>query len=164
MITHTELINILEYSPDTGIFTWKYDRSSRALKGSAAGTLCKDGYISISINRQIYRAHRLAWFYCFQEWPINYIDHINGIKSDNRLDNLREATRTENSYNSKAHKDSETGIKGVYYNKLNNNYRAQIRYNGKTIALGTFKTVEEAAEAYNQVAVELHKEFYLNRC
>lgn len=163
MITYKELTEALDYDIGTGIFTWKYDRASRAMKGQVAGTLCTDGYISININYHIYRAHRLAWLYCFQEWPDNYIDHINGIRHDNRLDNLREATRIENSHNIKAHKDNKTGIKGVYYNKLNNNYRAQIRYNGKTIALGSFKTVDEAAIAYNNKAAELHGEFYTKR-
>jgi hypothetical protein len=160
MITHKELIELLEYDPDSGIFTWKYTRSNRAVKGSIAGTITEDNYISITINSKIYRAHRLAWFYCFQDWPTNSIDHINGIRSDNRLDNLREVTYTQNSYNTRAHIDSATKVKGVYFNKLNNNYRAQIRYNGKTISLGSFKTVEEASTAYNKKAVELHGEFY----
>jgi len=161
MITYNKLVDILDYNPDTGLFTWKYTRSSKAVKGKIAGTL-SNGYISININKHIYRAHRLAWLYCFQEWPTNYIDHINGIRSDNRLDNLREATTVENSYNIKAHKDSSTGIKGIYFNKANNNYRAQIRYNGKTLSLGSFKTPEEASVAYNNKAMELHGEFYNN--
>ena len=163
MITYAELIDSLEYNVDTGIFTWKYNKSSRAMKGSIAGTLCKDGYISININRKIYRAHRLAWLYCFQQWPVTYIDHINGVRNDNRLDNLREANMLENSHNSKVHKDSKTGIKGVYYNKLNSNYRAQIYYKGNRISLGSFKTVEEAALAYSTMAVEIHGEFYTSR-
>lgn len=161
MITYKELIELLEYDINTGIFTWKQDKSSRATKGAIAGTL-SNGYISITINKHIYRAHRLVWLYCFQEWPSNYLDHINGDKIDNRLDNLREATTVENSYNIKAHKDSSTGIKGIYFNKANNNYRAQIRYNGKTISLGSFKTPEEASLAYNSKAKELHGEFYNN--
>ena len=160
MITYKELIDILDYNPDSGIFTWKTTRSSRAIKGSMAGTLTADGYISININRNIYRAHRLAWLYCFQEWPTNFLDHINGIKHDNSLNNLREVTKAENSYNIKGHKDSTTKVKGVYFNKLNNNYRAQIRYNGKTLSLGSFKTVEEASTAYINKAIELHGQFY----
>ena len=161
MITYKELIDILNYDVDTGIFTWKYTRSSRAIKGNVAGTN-SNGYIHINLNNKIYRAHRLAWLYCFQEWPEKHIDHVNGIRNDNRLDNLREASDTQNSFNIRAHKDSGTGIKGVYYNKSNNNYRAQIRANGKTISLGSFRTLEEAAKAYNTKAVELHKEFYRN--
>ena len=160
MITYKELTDILNYDPDSGIFTWRYTRSSRAVKNSVAGTLTPDGYISININRHIYRAHRLAWLYCFQEWPLHFIDHINGIRNDNRLDNLREATKLENSYNTKAHKDSSTGVKGVFFNKANNNYRAQIRYKGQKLSLGSFKTVEEASEAYNTKAMEIHGEFY----
>ena len=163
MITHKELTSILHYDPDSGIFTWKYTRCNRAIKGSTAGTLTPDGYISISINNQIYRAHRLAWLYCFEEWPIHFIDHINGNRKDNRLDNLREATAEENSYNTKPHIDSSTGVKGVYFNKLNNNYRAQIRHKGKTISLGSFKTVEEASKVYINKDIELHGEFYNSR-
>lgn len=160
MITYKELSSILDYNPDTGKLLWKYTRSNRAAVGTEAGTLTPDGYISISIDHNIYRAHRLAWLLCFQEWPSQYIDHINGIKNDNRLDNLREASSIENSYNTKSHKDSTTGIKGVYFNKANNNYRAQIRYDGKTKSLGSFKTVEEAALAYEARAIEIHNKFY----
>lgn len=160
MITYTELVEVLEYCPDSGSFTWKVDKGSRALKGTTAGTVTPDGYVSIRVTHNIYRAHRLAWLYCFKEWPENYIDHINGNRQDNRLDNLREATKVQNSYNTKAHKDNTSGAKGVYYNKANGNYRAQIRYNGKTMSLGSFKTVDEASSAYNKKALELHGEFY----
>lgn len=160
MITYEELAEVLTYCPDTGIFRWNVDKGSRALKGSIAGTITPDGYVSISVNGRIYRAHRLAWLYCFREWPKDVIDHVNGNRSDNTLDNLREATKVQNSYNIKAHKDSGTGVKGVYYNKANQNYRAQIRYSGRTISLGSFKTLEEAAEAYNKKALEIHGEFY----
>lgn len=161
MVTYEKLRSVLEYNPDTGIFIWKKNISSRALKGNIAGTYA-DGYSNITIDKHIYRAHRLVWLYCFQEWPSEHLDHINGIKNDNRLDNLREASNIENSYNIKAHKDSSTGIKGIYFNKANNNYRAQIRYNGKTISLGSFKTPEEASLAYNIKAKEIHGEFYNN--
>lgn len=160
MITYEELAEVLDYFPDTGDFIWKESRGSRAIKGCSAGTITPDGYVSIRVKGHIYRAHRLAWLYCFREWPEQFIDHINGNRQDNRLDNLREATKTQNSYNTKVHKDNGTGVKGVYYNKANNNYRAQIRYNGKTISLGSFKTIEEASEVYNKKAIEIHGEFY----
>lgn len=163
MITHTKLRELFMYDQNTGLFIRNITMSSRAQKGNIAGTLCPDGYISISINRKIYRAHRLVWLYCFEEWPSEFIDHINGIRNDNRLDNLREVTKTINAWNTKAHIDNMVGIKGVYFNKQNNNYRAQIRFNGKTVSLGSFKTPEEAKEAYDNKAKEIQGEFFPNR-
>jgi hypothetical protein len=106
--------------------------------GKVAGTLA-DGYINISIDGTVYRAHRLAWLYVHGVFP-KEIDHKNRIRSDNRISNLRVVTRTRNNFN-------RSNVKG--YTKRNGKYRAQITYLGKNYSLGQYDTTEEATEAYH---------------
>jgi HNH endonuclease len=141
-ITWDELVSVLDYNADTGIFVWKETRG-RILKGSIAGCLEDDGYVTIRINRKVYKAHRLAWFYCFKEWPTLDIDHINRIRSDNSLDNLRELTRADNNRNSIARNSTES--KNVYKNGPG--FMARVSFNGKDTYLGTFKTIDLANES-----------------
>jgi hypothetical protein len=86
----TYLKHILAYNELTGIFTWKVSKSSKTVVGSIAGTLHPNGYIYIGIDGYGYRAHRLAWFYVYGKWPADQIDHINFIKTDNSINNLRD--------------------------------------------------------------------------
>jgi len=88
---------LLTYDPYTGLFTWLVDAYSNKVKGKIAGSI-KEGYINISIDRKLYRAHRLAWLYVNGVFP-SEIDHINRVKSDNRICNLREVSRSENCQN-----------------------------------------------------------------
>lgn len=141
-ITWEELVSVLDYDINTGIFTWKETRG-RIPKGSIAGCLEDDGYVTIRINRKIYKAHRLAWFYCFKDWPVLDIDHINRVRSDNSLDNLRELSRADNNRNSLAR--NTTNTKNVYKN--GSNYMARISFNGIDNYLGTFKTIDLADES-----------------
>lgn len=157
------LTSVLDYDINTGIFTNKKDRSNSALKGNVAGNSDKvtsNKYLEIYLNKYHYAAHRLAWFYCFKEWPNGLIDHIDGNKSNNSLDNLRECTYSENFYNSNRRKDNSSGYKGVSMDKRSNKYRAYINVAGKQKGLGYYNTAEEAGEAYQKAAKELHGEFY----
>ena len=86
----------LHYDQCSGVFTWVNSKNNRV-----AGTPDYKGYISIGLNKKQYRAHRLAWFYCYGVWPKESIDHINGIKNDNRIANLRDVRDTENKRNAK---------------------------------------------------------------
>lgn len=141
-IKHDRLLELLEYDPDTGIFTWRVDRKRLAKAGSIAGSINGSGYRQISVDGKLYLAHRLAWFYCFQEWPENNIDHINGIRSDNRLYNLQDVPQNKNIQ--KANKKlSSSGFRNV--RKISNKYQAHIKVNGKTIHLGMFDSGEEAS-------------------
>lgn len=125
-LTQEYLKEILEYNPETGIFTNKINRNSRARKGEDAGYLRKDGYLQVSINWNKFKLHRLAWFYVFGIWPKDQIDHINGIKKDNRISNLREANNAENSRNRGSSKNTSSKYKGV--SKSGNNWRSYIMY------------------------------------
>ena len=140
-----ELIKVLKYDISTGEFTWLETRG-RIPKNTLAGSIGDDGYSTIRINRKEYKSHRLAWFYCFQEWPTLDIDHINRNRSDNALDNLREVSRADNNRNSLAR--NTTGIKNVYKN--GSSYSARVAIDNKDNYLGSFKTVELANEAVNK--------------
>lgn len=154
------LTALLSYCPDTGIFTWKDSRRGAVIKGSIAGGSDSNGYITIKLNGIKYYAHRLAWFYCFKEWPIYLLDHIDEIKYNNRLDNLREATHSQNAHNTGITVNNTTGFKGVAFHKASGKYQAQLVLKGRTKYLGLFTTAKEASEYRNSIAKQEFKEFY----
>lgn len=157
MITQEILKEFFTYNENTGLFTRIKPRGSNGLMGSIAGTLDKStGYWKIKINDKSYRAHRLAWLYIYGYMPKNLIDHINGNVLDNRINNLREATRTQNIQNVKcAQKDNKLGFLGVL--EKDGKFVARITTNRKVKHLGTFKTPELAHEAYIQAKRQYHE-------
>jgi len=156
-ITHEYLCDILLYDPITGEFRWKSARP-KILPGQIAGSMRK-GYVRIKIDGASYSAHRLAWFYVTGNWPADQIDHKNNLRSDNRFENLREATNGENRANTT--QKNRTGFKGVkFHARLKQKpYEAQITFDKKVRSLGCFATAEEAHEAYKKAAAEYHGEF-----
>ena len=165
-LTADHVRSILDYDPLTGIFRWKVrsdvaskwaDRWNRRYAGSIAGGPRTGGDILIRIFKRHYAAHRLAWLYMTRDWPTNDIDHKNTIKSDNRFENLRPATDTQNNCNVGPRRHNTSGYKGVTKHK--NKWVAQICYRGNHIYLGIFTTREEAAAAYREAARQLHGEF-----
>lgn len=155
------LKEIIDYNPDIGTFIWKIQKAHCIKIGDTAGCLAKsNGYIGIQINGKIYKAHRLAWFYMTGKWPKNQIDHINHVRDDNRFVNLREATRSENLYNSPIYKNNTSKYKGVSWNKRDHKWQCYIKINKKTKFLGCFLSLLEASEAYEKAAKEFHGEFY----
>lgn len=149
--------DILNYDSATGIFTWKKPKSKRVRVGEVAGCYDRDKYIIIRIDRIGYPAHQLAMLYVYGSLGEYCVDHINGVKYDNRIDNLRYASFSENQYNTKLRKTNKTGVKGVYAHK--NKFRAQIKYSGTRKHLGTFNTIELAYKAYCEASKLYHKEF-----
>ena len=145
MLTQAELQSILNYDPETGIFTRIKSRMSNKVN-KVVGTLNKQNRVQISINAKIYKAHRLAWLYVYGEWP-QIIDHINGNPADNRICNLRECTTQQNNYNAKLSKRNTSGIKGVRFDKDRNKWEANLRINGKRTRIGRFNTLEDAKNA-----------------
>lgn len=161
-LTQNYLKSILEYSPETGIFTWKVSRSC-IRSGTIAGHLNYYGYIYISVDKKLYKLHRLAWFYMMGVWPKDNIDHINQIKTDNRWTNLRECTKSQNGANRPKQKNNSSGYKGVGWRKDTKKWRAYIKCNGQMMDLGCFIDKNDAAIAYNKKALKLFGEFaYLN--
>lgn len=158
-ITDLELKDILHYCPETGVFTWLIAKSQRVRVGEKGGHLASNGYVVIAINNKAYKAHRLAWLYMTGSWPEEEIDHINGIKNDNRIVNLREATKSQNQHNVGVRGDNSSGYKGVSFETKNKKWRADIQFNGKRIFLGYFDFPKKASEVYEAKAVELFREF-----
>ncbi|HHL9704187.1 TPA: HNH endonuclease signature motif containing protein [Escherichia coli] len=148
MKSDDELKRKLHYDPVTGVFTYKISPNGRIKAGSVAGYKGKHGYIHIGR----YKAHRLAWFFYYGVWPEKDIDHINGIKHDNRIINLREVDDTHNSMNKK-HLTPHTlsGFRGVTYHKTERSkpkWRVRITDNdGKRICIGLFYSLDEAIAA-----------------
>lgn len=151
-VTQDLVREILHYDSETGIFTWKSrKRSGGVALGSVAGTI-KDGYIRIKILNKAYRAHRLAWLYVHGEWPSSRLDHKNGIKNDNRLDNLRLCTHAENIWNSKIPITNTSGYKGVCFNIGHKKWQASVTVKGKRLNLGYFDDPSTAHQAYVSAA------------
>jgi hypothetical protein len=155
MLTQEQLKKIINYNQETGIFTWT-DR--KHCSGRTAGGMDVKGYIIIKIYGKTYKSHRLAFLYMDGEMPEGDVDHINGIRDDNRWINLRKATRSENIQNlKKAHRSNKsTGLLGVYLNKKEGSIYSKITINKKVIYLGCFKTAEEAHKIYLTAKRELH--------
>lgn len=157
-LTHAEVLEILSYNPERGTFHWKKDGRHRRA-GDRAGSFGKEGYYQVKIQYRNYRAGRLAWFYMTGKWPKDQIDHINGVKDDDRWCNLREATRYQNSWNRKSYKGKELPYKGVWTSPYTGEYWVSLMVNGKSIKRGPFRDPQIAHEAYKVLAVEHHGEF-----
>lgn len=159
MLTAERLHELIDYDAETGEFRWRVSRSPGSRAGGIAGTINQNGYRHIVVDGLHCKAHRLAWLYVHGNWPSSHIDHINGDTLDNRIANLRQATRSQNIANSKLRKDSTTRFKGVSFNKKTGKYVAYLNHNGARIYLGLFRTPEAAARARDSKARELHGEF-----
>jgi hypothetical protein len=153
------LHNILDYDEDTGIFKWKVRKGNSIYVGDIAGSFYTSGYRRIIINGIDYKEHRLAWYYVYAKWPEKLIDHIDGIKYNNAISNLREVTNSENMQNQKTamkNKTSGSSIPGVYFYRNNNKYCAQLQINGKLKSFGSYSTIEEA----ESICIEMRRKYY----
>lgn len=157
-LTQEKLREILNYNPATGIFLWKKKGRGRPF-GKVAGTKHSTGYIHITICRKIYKAHRLVWLYIHGKFPEYDMDHINHIKDDNSLKNLRSCTRSENMGNQRKQINNVSQYKGVSWVKEKRKWKSRIGHDNKVIHLGYFDGKEDAAIAYNKKSVELFGEF-----
>jgi hypothetical protein len=157
-LTHADLLGRLHYDPDTGVFTWRV-YTGAARPGNVAGMVGPIGYRYIGIARRLYPAHRLAWFYVHGEWPPQDIDHINMERADNRLANLRLATRSQNMANGKARVGNRSGFKGVFFHKQAGKWTARLTVNGRCRSLGFHATPEAAHAAYVSAAKQAFGDF-----
>lgn len=155
-ITLEQLKELLAYDPKTGLFTWRVSGHKR-LKDRQAGWMLK-GYLMITVARQRFAAHRLAWFYVTGNWPRHHIDHIDRNPLNNAFSNLREASNAQNMRNA-AGWNNTSGVKGVTWDRSKGKWYAYITVNGKMKALGRYDTLEDAAEVRRAAAEKYHGEF-----
>jgi len=140
-----KIAGVIVYDKTTGVFTWDGYDAKRAVNGNPAGSFQKSsGYTVISFKRKKVRAHRLAWFIEFGKLPAGELDHINGNRSDNRISNLRDVTRKENSRNKCIGSLNSSGVMGVSWCKRDSVWRSQIHNGVKNICTGNFKDKFEA--------------------
>lgn len=156
MITNKRLHYLLTYDLSSGVFRWKNPNRGKAMAGQIINGWMQGKYLSVGLDSQRYKLHRLAWFYVYGRWP-KQIDHANGNRFDNRISNLRECTNSQNSANMFGR--GKSGLKGTYYEKRSKRYYALICKDYKRINLGTFDTKEEAHATYAKAAKKLFGEF-----
>lgn len=159
-VTLKEISEWLAYEPTTGVVTWvRVPRKYGIVLGGEAGMIIPTGYRVVVFRRKHYLAHHLAWLFATGEWPLLEIDHKNGVRSDNRLCNLRQATSEQQSYNRRVHRTNKEGLKGVCWHAARKKYIAQINVDRKRKTLGYFTSREEAHEAYMRAADQTYGPF-----
>lgn len=147
-LTQERLTAVLYYDEFTGVFTRRLSRGNLYQQGDTAGRSTFYGYSVISVDGVEYLAHRLAWLYVHGSWPIEDIDHINGVRTDNFISNLRDVSPTINMQNRrKCSRNNRCGVLGVCWHKATKKWRACIRFGGRQKSLGYFHTVADAYEA-----------------
>lgn len=156
-LSFEEAHRIFSYDVNTGLLRWKVKVSIRAVVGKVAGTCDEDGRRRVRYLGVKYLTSRVVWLMNTGSWPKHQIDHKNNDPSDDRFENLREASYAGNARNKGVRSDSRIGIKGVI--KCRDRYQARIHANKKTVYLGTFDTVEEAGAAYSDACKKFHGEF-----
>lgn len=157
MITQERLKELFDYNPDTGIFTRRTGvRGRNGKTGSIAGHLRKDGYITISVDKNPYYAHQLAFLYMEGYLP-EMVDHINRIRDDNRWINLRKSNYQENQRNKTTR--SKSGYLGISWNKQNQKWQVHVRDSDKKSVYGgyfEYKDLKSAIQCANELRLQLH--------
>ena len=156
MVTFEEANRLLRYDPtvDGSCLIWKVNRGGTARAGVRAGSKDSYGYYQLAINKRLYLAHRVVWLLCTGSWPTKALDHINRVRADNRIENLRETTHKDNCQNKNIQNNNTSGYIGVTKKRNRNKWVAQIYINRKPIHIGYFDTAEQAHVAYTQVKLE----------
>lgn len=152
------LREVLSYNSETGEFRWLI-RCGRQAAGKQAGCLCRDGYVRLSVDGTLMNAQRIAWVMHHGIWPAGDIDHADMNRADNRISNLRLASRSENMANSFKRSTNKSGHKGVSWCSFTGKWVAQITLDGRNRKIGRFSDKEMAAQAYARVAAETWGQF-----
>lgn len=167
-ITPELLRQLLRYNPKTGKLFWRkrvnksFSSTHRAkiwnakyAKQEAGCIRGNGGYRSVTVNYIKMPAHRIAWALFYGEWPRGMIDHINGVRTDNRLENIRDVTLSENARNSSRSTKNTSGHTGVSWEGRSKRWRAYIRENRKTVGLGYFRNIDDALKARKKAEIRL---------
>lgn len=164
-LSFEQLTKLVKYDPETGDFSWirrtpdmlsewgikigNADGWNTRYLGSPVGTILANGYVHTRVLGRSYKLHRLAWIMSHGEWP-DEVDHINGVRSDNRLINLRNVSRLENMKNKRPYKANSSGVTGISWHKTTQKWIAKIRVNRKDYHIGIFDEIADAALARKQ--------------
>jgi hypothetical protein len=155
-LTQERLKELFDYDKITGVFV-RIKSVSNTKVGDVVKKKDSHGHLQVRIDGKQYSAHRLVWLFLFGKWPSGQIDHINGVRSDNRLENLRDVNATINAQNiHNARSDSKTKLLGAAFHKASGKYVAQISVDKKIKHLGLFSTPEEAHQQYLAAKRNLH--------
>lgn len=155
MITKEIVNNLFEYK--NGQLYWK-NHKYKSLNGKNAGCLSNDGYLRVRIDKKLYLSHRIIFLFNYGYLP-NFIDHIDGNPLNNKIENLRQATKKENAYNSKIFKTNTSGVKGVSWNKNRKKWHVRLRVDGTSKSFGYFFDIKVAKFIAETMRHKYHKEF-----
>jgi len=153
MITQEYLKELVNYDRDSGVMTWKVQKAKATKIGSVVGTICNKGYLRVKIDGNLYLVHRLAWLYETGSMPDHQVDHINGNRLDNRLENLRVVTSQGNAQNRKRRTDNTSGVVGVRWHKAHCRWYAVINVDKKQKHLGYFTEFSDVVNARKNAEV-----------
>jgi hypothetical protein len=156
-ITQDYLKEIFDYKD--GNLIWKVKKSNSLKIGDICGSKNNEGYIQTSLNGKKFKNHRLIWMWHYGVFP-ELIDHIDHNPSNNKIENLRIATQSENFRNRPKATNNTSGYKGVSFHKHRKKFQAKIKINGKQIYLGLFDSAKDAHNVYCIAAKEHHGEFW----
>lgn len=159
MLTAEKVRALFTYVPETGALIRNHYAWGGHPAGVTIGAPSTKGYLRAKVEGRSYFCHRLVWLHVYGEWPDREIDHKNRDKTDNRIENLRLATRSQNQSNLGLTKQNTTGVKGVTWNKAAGKYQSAIKANGRNYYLGLFDELSYAAEAYTLAALQHQGEF-----
>ncbi len=151
------LRELLELDEATGVLHWKMVRPG-AKSGGVAGCKLPTGYLQVKVDGKKLQAHRVVFALVHGHFP-RLVDHINGVRHDNRPANLRAASYAENNWNYRIPSTNTSGVKGVYWNGRWKKWQATVRVNGRRISVGYFSDLQIASKAINSFREEHHKEF-----
>lgn len=155
-MTQEELQRLFTYN--NGELYWRVAPSKKVRVGDIVGSCIKSGYKQTSVNKRRWYVHRLIFLLHHGYLP-EEVDHIDGDKRNNRVENLRAATRSQNQYNIQVGRKNTSGIKGVYWHKQRQKWHARVKFRGKPVSAGLFADKQSAKAAVEQLREQLHKEF-----
>lgn len=157
-LTLQRALEVLSYDPLSGELRWRFDKSP-VKAGDLAGSIYSNGYRVITIDLERFRSGRLCWFMYYGRWPVGQVDLRNRVRTDDRIENLREATPKQNSVNVKQNARNTSGYRGVSSTR-NGKWAAFIYVDGKNVNLGTHATALAAHEAWKSAATETRGDFF----